>query len=238
MESIGILRVLWRRRLLVALGAMLALALALLSLYRISPGLPPSLQSQTTRSGFAWQRLLVDTPHSVLADAKALGADAIASKAVLLGDLTEGDSVRRQMAADIGVRPADVGVIGPGSLVPAMVTPLATQALEVTRPHQPYLVSISESPDLPILSVFATAPEPADAARLVRATAAAIGSLSRRALGPGGEARVEPLGAVQTGARVGGPRKAKALAVAAILLLLWCVGVVLFDALARRRRLA
>lgn len=236
MESVGIIRVLWRRRLWVAAGALLALALALVALYRVSPGLPPSLQSRTTSSGFAWQRLLVDTPSSVLADAKARGAQAIASKAVLLGDLAEGDSARRQMAADVGVRPAEIGVVGPGSLTPAMVTSLATQAIEVTRPRARYLVAIDEAPSLPILSVFATAPEPDAAARLVRATAAAIGSLSRQALGPGGEARVEELGKVQSGARTGGPRKAKALATAAILLLLWCIGVVLFDGVARRRR--
>jgi hypothetical protein len=238
MESVGIIRVLWRRRLWVALGAVLSLALALSSLYQVSLGLPPSLQSQTTHSGFAWQRLLVDTPNSVLADAKARGAQGIASKAVLLGDLAEGDSARRQMAADVGVGVGEVGVIGPGSLTAAMVTPLATKATEVTRPHRPYLVSINEAPDLPILSVSATAPGPTAAAGLVRAAAGAIGSLSRQALGTGGEARIEPLGKVQASARVGGPRKAKALAMTAVLLLLWCIGVVLFDGVARRRRAA
>lgn len=238
MESVGIVRVLWRRRLWVALGAALSLVLALSALYRISPGLPPSLQSRATHSGFAWQRLLVDTPSSVLADAKARGAQGIASKAVLLGDLAEGDAARRQIATEVGVGAGEVGVVGPGSLTVAMITPLATKALELTRPHQPYLVSINEAPDLPILSVSATAPGPAAAAGLVRAAAATIGSLSRQALGPGGQARIEPLGKVQAAARVGGPRKAKSLALAAVLLVLWCVGVVLLDGVTRRRRTA
>ena len=237
MESVGIVHTLWRRRAWAALGVLLAIAVAVLSLYQVSTS-APFLVSKTTSSGFAWQRLLVDTHSSVLADAKAKGAEAIASKAVLLGDLTEGAGARREMAAAVGARPAEIGVLGPGSQVPARVTALATQALEVTRPRTPYLVALSEAPDLPILSLYATGPDEAGAARLIRGTTRAMAVLARQAPGVEGDARIEPVGKAQSGTKLVGARKAKALVLAALVLLLCWTAVVLADGIDRRRRLA
>lgn len=236
MESVGILRALWRRRILVGLGALLAFAIAVSALYQVSLS-PPGLRAKTTSSGFAWQRLLVDTSTSLLADAKARGAEGIASKAVLLGSLLGGDPARKSMAREVGAQPAQIAVIGPGSLIPAMVTPLAVQAIEVTKPSQPYAVTVSEDPGLPILSIFATAPDEKSAGKLVDGARDTLSSLGSEAPGTAGDAKIEPLSKPQTGTKVEGVGKLKALIASIMVMLIWSTGVVLFDGV-RQRRLA
>jgi hypothetical protein len=67
MELARTLRILWGRRRLVALGAVIALIAAILSVYRVSL-MPPSLESRTNVFATASSQILVDTPDSAVAD--------------------------------------------------------------------------------------------------------------------------------------------------------------------------
>jgi hypothetical protein len=235
MESIGILRVLWRRRIAVGLGALLALLIGVLTSSAVSLS-PPGLQSRTTVSGFAQEHVLVNTPTSLLADARAKGAASIETRAVLLSDLLASNEARTRMARGAGLRPAEIGVVGLGTAAPDVVTPLAEQAIQATQPHTPYLVTVSEGPSLPILSVLATAPEEKAAARLAGAATATLASLAREAPTAGGDLKVERLGEEQTGSKVVGARKSKAAIAALLVFILWCTAVVVLDGFLRRRR--
>jgi len=226
------MRVLWRRRIAVVLGALLALTVALLALYRF-----PDLQSRATTSGFAQERVLVDTPTSLLADARAKGAASITTRAVLLSNLLASDEARMDMAQRAGLKEAEIGVVGLGTAVPDVVSPLAEQAIQVTQPRTPYRVTVSEGPSLPILSIYATAPDEKGASRLARGAVAALASLAADAPAAGGQMRVTRVGAQQSGSKVVAPRKLKAAVAAIVIFILWCTALVLLDGALRRRRM-
>jgi hypothetical protein len=236
MESVTILRALSRRRLLFGIGVLLALAVGLLGAYRVSL-FPPGMESKATTSGFGSQRVLVDTPTSLVADARAKGATAIVIRATILADLIESDGVRRAIARDVGVPPTEIGAISSTTASPQTETPLATQALEVTRPAQPYVVSVGLQAGQSILSIQAIAPDAHGAARLVSATTTALAAAGRRAALARGAVKVERLGSAQVGARQSGGAKRKAALAAFVVLVLWSAALVAADGLARRRRL-
>lgn len=233
MEYVGLLRVLWRRRALMAVGVLLALCLGLFGMYRVSVS-PPGLQSRTIASGRALQRMLVDTPDSLVVDARAKGAESIGSTAELLGDLMSGDRAVATMARMAGVGPAEIGVVGPGTAVPGVPTPLAVQASEVARPHQPYVVSVGVEPGLPILSILAMAPNGRGAEGLARAASLTLAAVAREAPVAEGRLRIEKIGGVAVGSSTSGGRKKAAIA-AATFLLFYCIGVIALDGLLRRR---
>ncbi len=234
MESVTILRALSRRRLLLALGLLLVLCVDLLGSYRVSI-LPPALHSATSRSGFASQRVLVNTPSSLIADARAKGATSIVIRATILADLIESDDVRSAIAREAGVRPEAVGTIASTTASPQTESPLAKQVLEVTRPAEPYVVSVGLQAGQPILSIQAIAPGARDAGRLVQATTAALTAAGRRAALARGPVAVEPVGSVQSGVEEAGGGKKKAALAALAILVLWCAALVGADGLARRR---
>ena len=101
MEAITILRELWRLRYLVFLGAILALAIALMTAYRISLA-PPKLESRQYHVGVASARVLVDTPDSQVVDLNPKGADALSSRASLLANLMASSPVKTIIARDAG----------------------------------------------------------------------------------------------------------------------------------------
>lgn len=234
MESVGILRALWRRRALVALGALLAILVGVSALYRISLSSMP--QKRETLSAFSVERLLVDTPNSLVADAQAPGAASIVIRAILLGDLLSSPEARATIAREAGLSPAEIDVIGPSTTVPEVATPLAEKAIEVTRPGRPYIVTVGQESNLPILSVRATAPSPEEAAKLTRATTATLDALGGEGQATGGDVAIEPIAKAQTGAIATSPGKTKAVGLAMVVFFLWCVAIVVFDRFLRRAR--
>jgi hypothetical protein len=233
-DSVGILRALRRHRIAFAIGVVLAFAIAVSGIYCVSLA-PPALHARASTSGAAGQRVFVDTPRSIVGAAQPRGSESIVNKAVLLGDLTAGEEARRIIARAAGLAVSEVGVIGPGALVPITATPLAEKAVEVTRPTTPDIITVDEDPGLPILSILATAPDSGQARALVEATTAALAHLGRRVMGSQGAVRIEPIGNMTVGTKtIGG--KAKPLIAAFGLLVLWCSGIIVLDGLARRRR--
>src|ERR1700742_1259554 len=67
MEPARTLRILWARRRLVLVGAIVAAAAAILSVYSVSL-YPPSLESRSNVFATASAQVLVDTPDSAFAD--------------------------------------------------------------------------------------------------------------------------------------------------------------------------
>ena len=235
MESGGILQVLWRRRLVLAVGLLLALAVAVHGLYQVTAS-PPGLRGRAVSSGYALQHVLVDTPTSLVADARAWGADSIAIKAAILASLATSEVARDEIAGAIERRPDEVAVVSQSAMAPQTATPLSEQAVEVTRPKAPYIVTLGESPTLPVLSIWAVAPDAGAAAELAAAATAALAPAVRRDLVAGGGVKIEPQGSVQTGTRSIAPKPAGALLKALVLLIAWCTAVFIFDATVRRRQ--
>ena len=229
MGLVGLLRVLWRRRIIVGVGAVLAIVAAVVGIQRGADATPTS--SSLTK-------VLIDTPNSLVADARANGAATIYTRARLVGGLVADDSARAAIARRAGLSPSELAIAGPGAAAPpSAITPLATQAIAVAKPVAPYLVSVEVAPSLPIVSVTASAPDQGQAARLGRAAVDTLSSVARDAPGGGASVAIEQLGSplIATKAVAGG--KAKPVAAALVLFLLWCLACAIFDSVARRRSL-
>lgn len=237
MESVTILRALLRRRLLFGLGVVLAVAVGVLGAYSVSLS-PPGAKSKTVTAGFASQRVLVDTPTSLVADARAKGATSIVIRATILADLVESEAMRREIARAVGVPLAKLGTISSTTAVPQTESPLAKQVLEVTKPTQAYLVSVGLQAGQPILAIQTAAPDATAAARLARAATAALAAAGRRGEPARGPVKVERLGVAQVGVREAGGGKKKAAMAALMVLVLWSAALVAADGIARRRRLS
>jgi hypothetical protein len=156
MELLPILRLMWRRRLPLAVGAVVALA-ALIGMGGTKP--------ITTKTSIAWTSVALDTKKSQLVDVAPSGGSTLAWRASLLGDLMMTTSASQDLARRIGV-PSDQLLVDDGDLgQPLVPTAMATAASNAsTDPTAPYMVSVFTQDDtLPVISVNAAAPTAAGA---------------------------------------------------------------------------
>lgn len=235
MELAGIIRVLRRRWMVVCLGALAAVAAGVYSTYSVSLA-PPGLESRQTTAGSARTQLFVDTPSSLISEAQPAGYDTIVARTEMLGSLMASGEISAEIAHDAGLRPSEVAVVGPQLGDDETLTALSRAALEVVKPVEPNVVTVSVPPLTPILSIFAEAPDTETAARLSASATAAVLSLAPEPASVGNRAvRVQQLGPAEIEKTASGPGPTTALIVAGGLFALWCSAVVVFDGIARRR---
>ena len=158
MESLGILRSLWRHPIAFAVGIVLALVVGAMAHYEVTLS-PPSLKSRALESGYAQEHVLVDTQTSLLVDAQAEDAESISTRAIILSDLLADDAAKERMAREAGLQADEIAVVGLGTTIPDVGTPLAERATEVVKPLGRYRIDVSEGPSLPILSVLVSGPD-------------------------------------------------------------------------------
>jgi hypothetical protein len=216
MRIVAILRVIWRRRALVAIGAAAAVGVSV----AIGPTAP-------TRSAIGWTTVVVDTRPSQLVDAAPPGAETLSWRAALIADLVTADPVRTRIAAAAGVPAGQLRVIEPTLEAPPAPTALPRRAARAAgETTEPYVVHVTADDELVTIDVRAQAPDRRTAGRLVRATAAALSSFAPpagvRGLQP---FDLRPTGAVQTAPVVDGGGRLFAFVLAAALFAIWCAGV-------------
>lgn len=227
MGFVALLRVLWRRRIAVLVGLLLAIAVGVLGIEMKGP--PTATTSSTSR-------VLINTPRSLVATAKAPGGLTIYPRARVIADLMATEGAEAEVAHRAGLEPSEVAVLGPGAAAPPLViTAIAEQASEVVRPVAPYLVSVEVTPGLPILSITATGPDLRTAVALGEAAVATLPAVAHAAPGGGDSVTVETLGEPNIATKISGGRKT--IAAAALLLFgVWCLAVVALDRPLRQRR--
>jgi hypothetical protein len=155
-----IARRLVRRWKLLALGAVLAMAVAIAI---GPPGLAPSY--------VAWSRVALDTPTSQLVDAAPSGADTLPWRASLLVHLMTRDEVRDEISDRLGIRSDDVTVVDPVLAEPQIQASMPKKAAEAAAVTvSPYVLTVElENSGLPMISVVAAAPHKEGATRLAEA---------------------------------------------------------------------
>src|SRR4051794_6540052 len=79
-ELFATIALLWRHRLLLVIGGVLAVAVGV-----------KAMQGETQHFGTASAQVVLDTPVSMLLDTAPVGADTLTSRAAVLGDLAETD---------------------------------------------------------------------------------------------------------------------------------------------------
>jgi hypothetical protein len=175
MEYSRALIVLWQRRRWVAVGALVAAVAALLSVYRV--GLfPPSLEGRTNVFSTASTEILVDTPSSAFADV-ASDLDPLETRAsVFARFLTSPTAI--QLIARKSRLPGDaIEAQGPYDLNEPTFSqgPTAEQrSSQIIGEGAVYRLRFENNPILPIVAVFAQAPNTREAVKLATAAGAAL----------------------------------------------------------------
>jgi hypothetical protein len=169
MELIPIIRLLWRRKLALALGFALAVAAA------VALGGPPPAAGE-----LAWTRVALDTPKSELVQAATSGGDTLAWRASLVAHLMGTDAEDHQLAQRLHVRPYEVTVMDSAFTLPEVPASMPVRAAAVAATSAaPYVLTIGmDNPLLPVISVQAAAPTRDGAVRLAEAAVARLDAQS------------------------------------------------------------
>jgi hypothetical protein len=235
MGTVRLAQALRRRRLALLLGAVLAVLIAIAGVYQISLS-PPGLASKETTTGSATQRVLIDTPSSLLGDSYPRGSTGAAFRAAYLGNLVGAQPTLEAIANRMGIAPSEVAIVLSGAAPPGTMSPAAIKATEASPPRQKYILTYGETPGLPLLNVYAAAPTEAAARELARAGSAALVQV----VGEGGEAtsgaRVRAVGSLTSNVKASGPRKSQALVMAFVFFIFWLFAVLAVDRMLRTRR--
>jgi hypothetical protein len=234
MELLGAGWILWERRIVVAIGVVVAVAAGLLAgrASGASPGDPIP--------GTGTVRVVLDTADSQLLKAAPRGADSLPMRASLLADTLASSAGKTLVARESGVDPLDLVVVIPAATKdPTSETPLVKRIAKVTASvHAPYVVEVSVDDVTPIISIKANAPDDAHVRRL---TAAAVASLrSLLVAGDGSDSQgfvldtVAPVRVERT--PVESHAAALMLGAALAVFCFWCLAVVVVVAAWRRSR--
>ena len=217
MQTVTILRQLWRHRVLTAVIGAVAIVCGVLVVFS-----PTSMQSRQYQVGVATSRILVDTPDSQVVDVMPKGADALGVRANLLANLMVDGVVKAQIARRAGISPDSFYGVAESGTGPTAKVPSGRKVVVLkTR-----LLTQSDGTPLPIIEIEATAPDTA------RATALADGAVSglqdylntkaaEQKVSDGSRLRVSGLGIAQAHAQTRGPSAAFGVIAA---LLVFCLG--------------
>jgi len=222
MEFVLILRLAWRRRLALAAGVVLGLAVGLLL-----------ARGESGREGVASTRLVLDTPVSQFVVAAPKGADSLGWRTELLAHLLTTEQARERIARDARVPLSKLVVISPLLNTPVLPTTLPRRASAVAvATTSRYVITVLADGGLPIISLQGRAPSGEAARRLVAAAAAelkAAGAL------PPDDSGTQPFVVQDAGSilavevAVAG-RKKLAAAASLVVLLLWGAAVLIAPA--------
>jgi hypothetical protein len=229
MELAAVLHVLWRFRIVVAVGAVVAIAAGLWD-----------AKGGTARLGVASMRVILDTPKSLTVDVNPPGMDTLEWRAGLLADVMSTREWRRHIAREMGIPIDSLVVMAPYRFGPAAPFPLPRAALDAAAvAPEPYVLAIESVERPPIIEIDARAPSRERAGRLAAAAAAALEAAAPvEELVPG---KSQGLVAYAVGPPrsfdvASGPGRLMPGVVAAVVFGFWCAGIVLIAAMASARR--
>ena len=166
MELIAVAQLLWRRRLLVLVGLVLAVGAAVVL-----------GSSPTPPRGFAMTRVLLDTSRSQFATDAPFGAETLAWRATLAAQTLGTDANRHVVAAGAGISPERLDITDIELTIPTIPASLPRAAVQgAYSSAKPYAIDLHTDGLVPLISIAATAPDRGSAVRLAEATVAALES--------------------------------------------------------------
>jgi hypothetical protein len=227
MELVALLRMLWRFRIAVAVGGIVAIALGFMA-----------TKGATSRFGVASMRVVLDTPHSQTVDVAPVGASTLEWRADLSADLMATEPTRSRIAQAVGIAKEQLVVSTPSMSVPIVPMPLPQAALDAAAAvPEPYQVSIGAASPLPIVAIDTRAPSREMAARLATVAAEALKTTFAGEAAPDTQQFVvDDVGPVQAREIVNPPRKMTAVIVVFVFFAFWCTCITLLAGFARPRR--
>lgn len=172
MDTVTILRDIWRLRLYVAGVSLLAALVGFAVLYKIS--LPP--QSRGYEVGVATARILVNTPSSQVVAVSPKGSDRLGWQADLLASLMVDGAIKSAIAQRASLNPNQIVGVTDAATAPSSSGPLPVSAPSgrgafVLTTH---VLTNSIGDNLPIIELDVQAPSRAAAATLAGAAIAGL----------------------------------------------------------------
>jgi hypothetical protein len=170
MEFSLILRRLWRHRVLVALGVVVAAALAVLTVARVSLS-PFSLDAKRSAYGAASATLYVDTDASSIAT-RQTDTTTLTARAQIFARYVNSGAVRSAAARQLGIPAREILVTGPNPDIPGQtnVQPAAQQrANALLGQGSPWTVFVDTEQNSPTVTLFTQADTGQHAIQLARA---------------------------------------------------------------------
>jgi len=227
-------------------GLAIALAVALLAASRVLFAIsifPPGIESRSTDIATASTHVLIDTPRSTLTDLRQdfYEIRVLAQRAVILGNVMASPPVRDLIGRRVGVPGDDITVTGPVTPDQPNVIATADNAPHTTdilkRPNE-YRLSIQANPSVPVLDIYAEAPDEEAARNLASGAVSGLGDyldvVSNERGTPGAEQVVlQQLGPVRGGVINSGAGITMALVVFVLIFTVCAVAVL---SVARIRR--
>ncbi|HEX4308138.1 MAG TPA: hypothetical protein VHZ54_19030 [Solirubrobacterales bacterium] len=229
MEPARNLKMLWRRRRLVALGGVVALIAAILSVYTVSI-FPPSLTSRTNVFATASSQILVDTPDSSFADL-SYELEPLETRAAVFARFLANPAAMELVSQQSGIPAYDIEAQGPyeQNLPLNQQQPTAEQrSTQIIGEGALYRLRLENNPDLPIISVFAQAPTEKQAKALAAAAPAALRVYVKRLqeqqhTPKRDRVEIRPLGHATGGVVNAGANREIALLVFFVVFVGWCL---------------
>jgi hypothetical protein len=233
MDTVTILRDLWRVRLFVAGVALLAVLIGTAVVYKIS--FPPKLESRRHTVGVATARILVDTPSSQVVAVAPKGSDTLGVRANLLASLMVDGVIRTTIAQRAGLHPNQLAGVTDAA---TDQSPAPAQSGRQANVLTTQVLTNSAGDQLPIIEVDAQAPDGARAARLANAAVSGLRDYlnSKAALQKVPDAdrlQVIGLGAPQASTQVKGPSNVLAFIATIFMFVLGCAAILAVTALRR-----
>ncbi len=229
METLIVVRLLVRRWPLVALGGLLAIVAA--AVVSGKAGVGPFAQPPNV----TWYYITdsqVDTPSPLVADAYA-SASGIQTQSALLADYLTSDSARDEVARRAGIAPAQLAISVPAVDEYIRQSPLVQGALANAGTSAAYQVFANPWAVSPLISLVASGPDKAVAARVSRAaTDVLVAGSGPRSSQP--QLVVRQLGKAQVQLTVsGGPTLVLGVVAAFFVFVGWCAAIVIGAGLMR-----
>ncbi len=219
-----VFRGLWRRRVLVGLGALLALGLTL-----------KVISGAGGEGAIATTSVLVDTPKHQLVDQGSAGVETLGWRAAVLAELLGTESSKRRIARAVPIPARMLSVVDPELNIPTIEASLPQVASEAAASSlAPYVLTTRTDGILPLIEIRAEAPDSDEATRLA---GGAVAELEAGAvLGPRPDSPrfvVTPVASISARATSGDPQVLRALALGGTVFCLWCAAIILVPACAR-----
>jgi zinc-ribbon domain len=175
LDVVHILRVLWRRKLWVAGGVVLAAFVAWSTAFKVT--FPPSFESKSIEFGVASTQVLLDAGRSPFSDI-GTEIEPLAVRAQVYARLVESLPASRMIAEEAGVEPGSIVITGhtaTAEFTRSSREPTAEQrAQQLGGEANLRRILFSAEEDLPVLAIFAQAPTPEEAIRLADAGATGL----------------------------------------------------------------
>jgi hypothetical protein len=227
-----------RHRIALAAAVLLSFVVAIVLTYHVKPGFPPQLQTKRYVIGVANERVLVDTPDSIVADLNPSGAASLSVHAQLLADLFSSEPIRVAIAREAKIPIQNLSVIPPAVAGAAPVqSPLATATVP---PAAQATLTIGVDSTLPLVSIAAQAPNQTKANELADGAVSVLQRYLRtvatsQKIPLSRQPVIQALGG-QSGTSTAGPSRALGVVAAIVLLGLSCYMILFVDGIRARLR--